>query len=110
MAIQLLPLVAGAAVGALVTYLYKDDNARKSIKKNLGVASDKLSEGVDSVKTAISRKGKASATAAKATGKKTSRKKVAKKKTTKKRSAKKKVAKKKIAKKKMESKKDAPSS
>jgi len=106
MAIQLLPLIAGAALGALATYLYKDDEARKSIKKGVDKVGDKLAEGANSIKETVSRKTKSTKAekepkaAPKATKKKVAKKKVSKKRPTKKKTASKKTASKKAANKK----------
>ncbi|MFP4154383.1 MAG: YtxH domain-containing protein [Halothiobacillaceae bacterium] len=57
MAIHLVPLVAGVAIGSLVTYLYKDENVRKGVtrtakdvsgkaRETARTASDKMADGI----------------------------------------------------------------
>lgn len=53
MAIPLIPLIAGAAVGAIATYIYKDKASRKALKKSIKKTGEKLSEGADSVKSVL---------------------------------------------------------
>ena len=44
MALPLIPLVIGTAVGSLATYLYKDDKAREKLK----ITSNKIADKVKS--------------------------------------------------------------
>lgn|GEM_PF-3550077 len=47
MAIHLVPLALGAAVGSLATYLYKDEKAREKIKSTVNDVADKVKSFVD---------------------------------------------------------------
>ena len=92
MAIPLIPFVAGAVIGGLTAYLYKDDKVRKDIKKTAGDMSHRVSEGFSELKGKVTGKGReAPAAEPKATVKKkaSAKKKVAKKKVAKKAAAKK---------------------
>lgn len=55
MAIPLIPLIAGAAVGAVATYIYNDKSSRKALKKSIDITGKKFSEGADSIKSALKR-------------------------------------------------------
>ena len=56
MSIRLIPLVAGAVIGAVTTYLYKDKQSRDALKKGIDATEDKISDGVDSIKSALKQK------------------------------------------------------
>jgi len=58
MNIRLIPLVAGAVIGAVTTYLYKDKKSRDALKKGIDATEDKISDGVDSIKSALKKKSK----------------------------------------------------
>jgi adenylate kinase len=99
MPIPLIPLVAGAVIGGLATYLYRDEKIQADVKRTAGDVADKVkgasrtvsgkvTEGYEDLRDKI--KSKTSA-------KQTQSRKKATKKTA---SAKKKVARKKVAKKK----------
>lgn len=50
MAFPLIPFVAGAVIGGLAAFLYKDDKVRKSIGKTAGDVTRKVSEGVSDLR------------------------------------------------------------
>ncbi len=60
MPLPLIPLVAGAVLGGLAAYLYKDEKLRRDIKRAAGNVSDKVSDGFDELRDKVSGKpGKA---------------------------------------------------
>ena len=104
MAIPLIPFVAGAVIGGLATYLYRDEKLRNDMKRTAdtlsdkvkdaaGEVSDKMSEGYDELRQKFT--GKPDAAPAKRSKKAAAKK--AKTKVAKKTTAKKKVSKKKAA-------------
>lgn len=50
MALPLVPFIAGALVGGVSTYLYRDKKTRKKIGKQVRSATDKVTESVSSVR------------------------------------------------------------
>ena len=56
MVARLIPLIAGAAIGAVTTYIYKDKKSRDAIKKGMDTTGEKISDGVDNIKSAFSKK------------------------------------------------------
>lgn len=54
MAFPLIPFVAGAVVGGLASYLYKDDLARKGIKKTAGSVTGRVKETTGNVTHKVS--------------------------------------------------------
>ena len=53
---RLIPFIAGAAIGAVTTYIYKDKKSRETLKKGMDTTSEKVSDGVDSIKSAFAKK------------------------------------------------------
>lgn len=53
MAIPLVPLVAGAVIGSLVTYLYKDEEVRSGISRKTGDVADKVKETAGNVQEKV---------------------------------------------------------
>lgn len=49
MAIPLVPLFAGAVIGSLVTYLYKDEKVRSGITRKAGEMSEKVKDTAGNV-------------------------------------------------------------
>ncbi len=98
MAFPLVPFLAGAVVGGLSIYFYKDERARKDLQKRAGVVSGKakeaagdvshkVSEGIGALREKVSRKGSATEVSL-SSDKKTTTKKRATKKTARKKTAK----------------------
>lgn len=56
MAIPLIPLVAGAALGGIATYFYKDPAARKKVTDSFKGAGNKVTESVENVKNKFTKK------------------------------------------------------
>jgi len=54
MAIPLIPLLAGAALGGLATYLYSDEKARKQLKKATSDVTDKAKQTGNTVSRKVS--------------------------------------------------------
>ncbi len=54
MAIPLIPLLAGVAIGSLATYLYNDEKTRKQLKKAASGATDKAKQTSDTVSRKVS--------------------------------------------------------
>lgn len=88
MALPLIPLVAGAVLGSLATYLYKDDKLKRDLKRAAGNVSDKVSDGFEGLrdkvygKTSSPSADEDSVAATPAAKKKASKKKAASKKAT----------------------------
>ncbi len=93
MALPLIPLVAGAVLGGLAAYLYKDEKLRRDIKRAADNVTDKVSDGFDGLRDKVSgRREAATADDDVVVTKPKARKKTAKKKvSTKKAAAKKSV-------------------
>jgi hypothetical protein len=120
MAVPLIPFVAGAVVGGLVAYFYKDENVRREARRAADEVSDVVSHNLDELKHRFRpdsrttakkspelKKKESGATPTKK--KKPPNKKAAKKKAAKKKpSAKKRAAKKSTARKKSAARKTSP--
>lgn len=107
MAIPLIPFVAGAVIGGLSAYFYRDERLRKEVRRTAGDLSGKVKETADNVSHRVAEgwsgmrdkvTGRSNESAAAPTRKAATRK------TGKKKAA----AKKKVAKKKAAAKKKAP--
>lgn len=105
MAVPLIPFVAGAVVGGLVAYFYKDENVRREVRRAADEVSDAVSHNLDELKHRFRPDSGTTAKKPpelkkKETGATTTKKTPAKKKAAKKKAAKKKApAKKRAAKK-----------
>lgn len=49
MAFPLIPFIAGAVIGSLATYIYRDDKIRHEIKRSAGDLSSKVQHGAEEV-------------------------------------------------------------
>lgn len=54
MAIPLIPFVAGAVIGGLAAYLYRDDRLRRRVRTAAGDLSDKARDTADSIGDTLS--------------------------------------------------------
>ena len=59
MNIRLIPVIVGATIGALTTYFYKDKKSRDALKKGIDATGETISDGVDSIKSTLTKKKKA---------------------------------------------------
>lgn len=53
MAVPLIPFVAGAVVGGLAAYFYKDENVRREVRRAAADVSDAVSHNLDELKHRI---------------------------------------------------------
>jgi len=103
MALPLLPFVAGAVIGGLSAYFYRDDRVRRAVrgraddlsgmvKKTAGEVSDKVSVGFDELKQTLTGKSPGAAPSQKAAPTRAAKKTARKKKVSKKKAAPQKAA------------------
>ena len=92
MAVHLIPFVAGAVIGGLAAYFYRDERLRGEVRKTVDDVSDKVSEGLHGLRERVSGGREEAPPAKKATRKTAAKKGAAKKKTVRKRAAPKKAA------------------
>ena len=68
MALPLIPFLTGAAIGAVATYIYKDEATQKKITEGTSAAAEKISatvsSGTEKVKSAVRSKKSEEAEAA----------------------------------------------
>jgi hypothetical protein len=57
MAVHLIPFVAGAVIGGLAAYFYRDEKLRADLRKTAGDVSDKVSEGLHGLREKVSGRG-----------------------------------------------------
>lgn len=93
MALHLIPFVAGAVIGGLTAYFYRDEKVRKEVRRSAsdlshkvkataGDVSHKVSEGFSDLRRKVARTPQAEAEETPKAVKKVARKKVSRKKTT----------------------------
>jgi hypothetical protein len=79
MAVHLIPFVAGAVIGGLAAYFYRDERLRGEVRKTVDDVSDKVSEGLHGLRERVSG-GREEAPPTKKTTRRAAAKKVAAKK------------------------------